>query len=350
MHDTPVANPRFNRAARHWAPSLIQAAAYLFILTAAPVFGSLKPASAARAETPWTSPHFQDHPLAGTIWTSDFKPVTPEQLETAVLEANFVLLGEIHNNADHHRLQAQMIEALVRAGRRPAVVWEMIPVSMQAHLDGHLHGGMKDAGKLGNILQWEQRGWPDWTMYQPIAEAALAADLPLRGGALDTETIRAIGKSDPSQAELILELGLAQSFEPGITAALSKEIAEGHCNMLPEAAVKPMIMVQLARDAQMAKIMAQASPQQGAVLIAGSGHIRKDWAVPRFIRQQVPGASIISIAFLEADPERSAPADYVEAIAGLDAPYDFIYFTPKADLVDRCAEMAEHMQKMKPKK
>src|SRR5690606_13824735 len=139
-------------------------------------------------------------------------------------------------------LQAQMIEALTRAGRRPAVVWEMIPVSMQAHLDGHLHGGMNDAGKLGSSLQWEQRGWPDWTMYQPIAEAALGADLPLRGGALDTETIRAIGKSDPSQAELILELGLDQPFEPEIVAALSKEIAEGHCNMLPEAAVKPMIM------------------------------------------------------------------------------------------------------------
>jgi uncharacterized iron-regulated protein len=349
MHNTPVAHVQFNRAARKWPPALIQAAAYLFILTAAPVLGSLTAASIARAETPWVSPHYQEHPLVGTIWTSDFKPATPEQLETAVLEANFVLLGEIHNNADHHRLQAQMIEALVRAGRRPAVVWEMIPASMQTHLDRHLQGGVKDAGKLGGILRWEERGWPNWTIYRPIAEAALAANLPLRGGALDSETIRAIGKSDPAQAELILELGLDQSFEPEIVEALSKEIAEGHCNMLPEAAVKPMIMVQLTRDAQMAKIMAQASPQQGAVLIAGSGHVRKDWAVPRYIRQRIPGASIISIAFLEADPERSAAADYVEAIAGLDAPYDFVYFTPKADVIDRCAEMAEHMQKMKPK-
>ena len=63
----------------------------------------------------------------------------------------------------------------------------------------------------------------------------------------------------------------------------------------------------------------------------------------------MPGRSITSIAFIEVDPERSSPSDYVEAIAGLDAPYDFVYFTPKADLVDRCAEMAEHMKKMKPK-
>jgi hypothetical protein len=110
-----------------------------------------------------------------------------------------------------------------------------------------------------------------------------------------------------------------------------------------------MIMVQRARDAQMAKIMAAAPARQGAVLIAGSGHVRKDWAVPSFIKQTAPGASITSVAFLEVDPERASPADYLEAIAGLGEPYDFLYFTPKADLIDRCAEMAEHMKKMKPK-
>lgn len=352
MPNTPVARVKFCHATRKWArklPSLMRVSTHLFILTAIFAAGLLMAASAARAETQWVSPHYQDHPLAGTIWTSEFKPATPEQLEIAVLEANYVLLGEIHNNADHHRLQAQVIETLVRAGRRPSVVWEMIPTSMQTHLDRHLQGGVKDAGELGNILNWEQRGWPDWSIYQPIAEATLAAKLPLLGGALDPETIRAIGKSDPAQAELILDLKLDQPFEPAAVEALTSEIAEGHCNMLPEAAVKPMIMVQLTRDAQMAKIMAEASPQQGAVLIAGSGHVRKDWAVPRFLKQRLPGASVTSVAFLEVDPERPSPSDYVEAIAGLDAPYDFIHFTPKADLVDRCAEMAEHMGKMKPK-
>ncbi|MBX2806241.1 MAG: hypothetical protein KTR19_09735, partial [Hyphomicrobiales bacterium] len=90
--------------------------------------------------------------------------------------------------------------------------------------------------------------------------------------------------------------------------------------------------------------------EQGAVLIAGSGHVRKDWAVPSFIEQKSPEAAVVSIAFLEVDPESSTPADYVETVAGLGKPYDFVYFTPKADLVDRCAEMAEHMKKMKSKK
>jgi uncharacterized iron-regulated protein len=302
------------------------------------------------AERQWLSPHYQDHPLAGTIWTSDFKRVTAEQLETAVLEANFVLLGEIHTNADHHRLQAQMIEAMVRAGRRPSVVFEMIPASQQAALDRHLQSGQQDASKLGAFLHWEERGWPNWAIYQPIAEAALAAKLPLLGGALDRETTRAISKSDPSQVQLIMELKLDQPVKPGIVEALAKEIDEGHCNLLPKTAVNPMIMVQRATDAELAKIVRGATPKDGAVLIAGSGHVRKDWAVPSFIKQSLPGASVTSIAFFEVDPKRSSPSDYVETIAGLEEPYDFVYFTPKADLIDRCAEMAKHMETMKPKK
>jgi uncharacterized iron-regulated protein len=328
----------------HRAGSLAQAAGRLAILAAALIAAF---PVAARAERPWLSTHYKDHPLAGTIWTADFKPATAEQVETAVLEANFVMLGEIHTNPDHHRMQAQMVEALVRAGRRPAVIWEMIPTSLQGELDRHRQSGAKDAGKLGKALKWTERGWPDWAMYQPIAEAALGANLPLFAGALDPEIIRAIGKSDPSQAKLILDLKLDQPIRPEIVDALAKEIEEGHCNMLPKTAVKPMIMVQRARDAQMALIMAATAPDRGAVLIAGSGHAREDWAVPTFIKQRLPNARIASVAFFEVAPERTTPADYVEAIAGLPAPYDFIFFTPKADLTDHCAEMAEHMAKKK---
>ncbi len=352
MPNTLLHPGKAKRATGKWAHKLTPlswVARHLFILTAALVTTSLMTAPLSCAERQWLSPHYQDHPLVGTIWNSDFKPATPEQLETAVLEANFVLLGEIHTNADHHRLQAQMIEALVRAGRRPAVVMEMIPTSMQTKLNRYLQSGSRDAGKLGAFLHWTERGWPHWAIYQPIAEAVLSANLPLLGGALDPETTRAISRSDPSEAKLIMDLKLDQPVKPEIVEAQAKEIAEGHCNLLPKAALKPMIMVQRATDAHLAKIVSKATPGQGAVLIAGSGHVRKDSAVPTFIKQTLPDASIISIAFFEVDPERPSPSDYVETIAGLGKPYDFIYFTPKADLIDRCAELAKHMEKMKKK-
>src|SRR5262245_46508433 len=123
MRDMPAVSVQTKRVPRKWTPmpsprgAVRLGFALMAMFTAA--FGLA--AAPANAERQWLSQHHRDHPLAGTIWTSDFKPATEEQLETAVLEANFVMLGEIHNNADHHRMQARMVEALVRAGRRPAV-------------------------------------------------------------------------------------------------------------------------------------------------------------------------------------------------------------------------------------
>ena len=304
----------------------------------------LNPAQ-THAENKWLSAHYADHPLAGTIWSSDLKPVTPEAFEASLLSARFVLLGEIHNNPDHHLLQAKLIKALTAEGRRPSVVFEMIPVSMQDKLDREIQSGKAEASKLGDVLQWKERGWPDWSMYQPIAEAALSANLPLLAGALDRDTQMAIARSKPTP--LTEELGLSQPVKPEIAQELEREINEAHCGLLPPAAAKPMVKVQRARDAQLAKALLSANERDGAVLIAGSGHVRKDWAVPVFIQQKMPDASIVSVAFLEVTPEQTSPSDYIRAIAGFAKPFDFIYLTPRDDLTDHCAELKKHMEKKK---
>jgi uncharacterized iron-regulated protein len=313
--------------------------------TVAVILAFSLPVQNAAAKDEWLSSHFQEHPLAGTIWSSDFEAITFDQLETTLSKAGFVLLGETHNNPDHHRLQARLISGLVRNGRHPAVVFEMIPVDLQAELDRYLQGGAIQASSLGKVLRWEERGWPDWSIYQPIAEAAISAGLPLLGGGLDGDAQKLLARAEPSPryTQMVEEFGLAQPLEPQIAEAQGREIKEAHCNLLPEAAMEPMTRVQRARDAQLAKTMLSAKPSDGAVLIAGAGHVRKDWAVPRVIQRTLADPVVVSIAFLEVDPERTAPSDYIQTVPGLQKPYDFIYFTPRADLTDHCAEFAKHM-------
>lgn len=303
----------------------------------------------AAAKDEWVSAHFRDHPLAGTIWNANFEAVTPAQLEAALAKARFVLLGEMHDNPDHHRLQARLIDALVRDGRHPAIVFEMIPLDLQADLDRHLQDSPGEATKLGKVLRWEERGWPDWAMYRPIAEAALSAKLTLLAGGLDGPTQKAISKGELSSKSTATaeELDLARPLEPEIAEALGREIKEAHCNLLPAAAMEPMIKVQRARDAYFAKVMQSAKAGEGAVLIAGAGHVRKDWAVPPVIRRASPDAATVSVAFFEVDPERNKPSDYVETIAGAAKPYDFIYFTPRANQTDHCAELEKHLKAKK---
>ena len=318
----------------------------ILALTIAVVIAPFLSPDQAAAKDEWVSPHFRDHPLADTIWTSDFEAVTMGQLEALLSKASFVLLGEIHNNPDHHRLQARLINGLVRNGRRPAIVFEMVPADLQAELDRYVQAGSRDASKLGEALRWEERGWPDWAIYQPIAEAALSAELPLLAGGLDGNTQKALAKGEPSPiyTKTMEELDLALPLKPEIAEAQGREIDEAHCNLLPNAAMEPMVRVQRARDAYLANVMLSAKASDGAVLIAGGGHVRNDWAVPRIIRQKLSNAVVVSIAFIEVDPKRTLPSEYIQTIPGLEKPYDFIHLTPRADLTDYCAELQKHME------
>jgi uncharacterized iron-regulated protein len=301
------------------------------------------------AEGAWVSPHYQDHPLAGTIWTSNIEPVTSSQFEKALSQARYVLLGETHNNPDHHRLQAQFIAKLAANGRRPAVVFEMVPTNMQGELDRHAQGGPSEASKLGKALRWEEQGWPDWAIYQPIAEVALSSKLPLLAGGLSDDVRKALAKSEPPLAytQMMQELDLTQPPRPEVAEALGREISEAHCGLLPAAASERMIKVQRARDAYLAKTMLSANSSDGAVLIAGQGHARKDWAVPDILHRQSPEATIVSVAFIEVDPERTSASEYLQTVPGLAKPFDFIYLTPRADLIDRCAELGKQLERRK---
>jgi uncharacterized iron-regulated protein len=330
---------------RRWKPKFGLPSAFVLVLAIAGTIASLVPATCRAAENGWASAHYQDHPLAGTIWTSDFKRVAPAELENALANARYVLLGEIHNNPDHHRLQARLIEALVGRGRRPAVVFEMIPAHLQSELDRRAEAGDRDAGALGKALRWEESGWPDWSMYRPIAEAALSAGLPLIAGGLDADVRKAVAKGAPSS--LVRDFDLDRPLKPEIAEAEGREIEEGHCNLLPEVALKPMLRAQRAADGALAKAMASANPSEGAVLIAGAGHVRNDWAVPHILREKAPGATVVSVAFVEVDPRRTAPSAYMDAVPGLEKPFDYIYLTPRADLTDHCAELEKQLKAKK---
>ncbi len=331
--------------------NLASPAGFLVLATVAALAPLPSPNTVA-AEEKWAAPHFQNHPLAGTIWNSDFQKVTPGELETALAKARFVLLGEIHDNPDHHRLQAQLIAALVKKGRRPAVVFEMVPANLQPELDRHAQGGAGAAGALGKALRWEEHGWPEWIIYQPIAETALGAGLRLFAGGLDADTQKAVAKKAPLPLfeKAVQDFDLAEPLKPEIAEAEGEEIKDGHCNLLPAAALEPMLRVQRALDGSLANAMTQANASEGAVLIAGAGHVRNDWAVSHTIRRKLPDAAVVSVAFIEVDPERIEPSAYMKKAPGLEQPFDFIYLTPRMDLTDHCAELEKELKAKKAKK
>lgn len=275
-----------------------------------------------------------DNPLVGTVWTGSGEQAALADIEAAAAGTNFVLIGEIHTNPDHHATQAALIRAMAEAGRRPAVVLEMAPRGLQGELDAFLAEDEPDAAALGERLAWEKRGWPAWSMYQPIAEAALEAGLPMIAGDLDRDTIRAIGRSGEAPDGGV-------DYPQAERARMGDAITEAHCGLMPEEAIPAMIAVQQARDLSMAEAMLEAG-SGGAVLIAGGGHTRGYWGVPLVLRAKAPDSAVLSIGQIEVTEEDIAFADYIEE-GETALPYDFVLFTSRSDTRDHCAELKEKM-------
>jgi len=312
---------------------LVLALALLAGCSAAPVPSPSAAAPPAAAGGPWQSKLDAQSPLVGRLWDPQARAfVSEEALLERACAADYVLLGEKHDNPDHHRLQARVLQGLI--GRKPAVVFEMIDLAQQEALDAHLRDHPGDAAGLGAALSWEKRGWPAWPLYQPIAGVALGAGLRLLGGNVSTAQARAVVKEglESLGAEQVARWGLNTPLPEALRAALEEELRRSHCGHLPERILPGMADAQRVRDAAMAdQLLSAPGP---AVLIAGAGHTRTDRGVPWYLRARRPGVRVVSVAFREVQAGQQEPP------APEEATHDLLWFTPRLDDDDPCARMA----------
>jgi uncharacterized iron-regulated protein len=306
------------------------------------------PESASR----WKSPLYQGHPLAGLVWKpSANRRATAGEVYASLIKADFVLIGEKHDNADHHWLQAKLVSELAAQGRKAALVFEMLTESQQAPLDAHLTDQAGDAAGIGSAVGWEEAGWPEWKMYQPIAEQALYNDMPLLAGGLDRTVTKRIAREGTAALgeKRVAALKLAEPIGEERRAEMRQVIFDAHCQQLPKPMLGPMLSVTLAKDAVMADRMVQARTPPNpdvAVLIAGSGHVRADWGVPLHLARLAPDARIVTVGLVEVEMGAIDPAAYGERYGGRLA-FDFIWFTPRVDDADPCDAFAEQLRRMR---
>ena len=127
---------------------------------------------------------------------------------------------------------------------------------------------------------------------------------------------------------------------------MAQEIRAAHCGYASDTQINAMLLVQRARDAQMAESLTAAGQQDGAVLIAGAGHVRRDYGVPTYLSRSTPQASVISVAFLEVSGDRLDPSAYTARFSRPALPFDYVWFTPRVDDDDPCAAFAEQLKKL----
>jgi uncharacterized iron-regulated protein len=300
--------------------------------------------------TSWKSAFGRNHPLTGRIWdVSSARFIDRQSLVTRLARADFLLLGERHDNPEHHLLQAEVLRSLIALGRRPAVGFEMFGLDDASAIASHLAFAPNDAAGLGRAVNWNKSGWPDWAMYQPIAEAALEAKLRIVATNLPLATARKMSTDGLAALEPSVrrELDLDQPLSDAMFATMAADIRNSHCGYASEESVKAMVGVQRARDAQMAQSLIAAGDPDGAILVAGAGHVRNDYGIPVYLTAKAPGKQVISIAFLEVDNHKPEPHNYALPDPNGRLPFDYVWFTARVDDENPCEKFKSQFEHLK---
>ena len=237
------------------------------------------------------------------------------QVATAAPD-DVLLLGEVHDNMTGHAARAAMLRTRIEAGWRPAIAMEQFDTGQQAALDAAMRD-CADADCVVAQVAPAKSSWT-WAYYTPVIALAMEYKLPLRAANLsrgDASKIVKGGFVDALPADLIARYQL-DALPASLLDAQETEVRDSHCGALPEAMVSPMAKAQVARDVVMAEIM-RTHAATGVVLIAGNGHVRKDIAVPFWLRRD--GLAPRAVGFLEPTSDAAA-FDDVECIPATERP------------------------------
>lgn len=267
----------------------------------------------------------------------------------AISSGGVLILGETHDNAAHHLLQAAAVEEFggQSAGKRPAVVFEQLRADQEGGLatfkalSDSATPGTGTLGDLKRLVDWEKSSWPK-DIYEPLFAAAIEMRLPIYAGDVSRAEIMKAAKE--GEAALLPEnrsrLGLDAPLGESLDAASVKEIENAHCGALPKDAFGGMAYAQRYRDAHLANAVLDAVATDGsAFLIAGTGHARTDRGVPWYIRHRDGQKKIVSVMFVEVEDGNDDPQSYVPRGPDGQPAADFVVFTARTERGDPCEKM-----------
>jgi uncharacterized iron-regulated protein len=317
------------------------------------VASGLVASCALRTSGDWLSRVHAGHPLVGSIWDAAAQRAIGEaQLIERLAAHELLLLGEKHDNPDHHRLQARILNALVERGRRPAVAFEMLSVDVAPALAEALADSPVTPDELRAAVRWDESHGLAWSLYAPVFETALRARLPIFAADLPKRWLDSLREEGALGLERdgVERLALDEPLPPQTHRAFAEEIRTAHCDHAPEGQLEKMIDIQRARDAQLARVLLEAASAggDGAVLIAGTGHARTDRGVPVYLKRWSASARVASVGLREVSGERLDARGELERAFGADVPFDYVWFTPRVDDLDPCEKFKRDLEKIAP--
>jgi uncharacterized iron-regulated protein len=254
------------------------------------------------------------------------KDVGPDDVATSLSDAAIVLVGESHTSVESHRVQARVIAALQRAGRRVILGLEMFPAEAPtAPFDRWLRGGMEEATLLRESGWYDYWGFP-FGFYRDVFVLARQHRLPIRGVNAPRALISQIGRRGLSGIGAMDRARLPQTIDTTneehrqlFVAYVGGESATHGSGMPPET-LQRMVDAQSTWDATMAfnaaRLHKEANdPKAVVVVLVGSGHVAYGLGIARQARAYTDArvATVLPVATSPTAPVsvRASVADIV---------------------------------------
>lgn len=230
--------------------------------------------------------------------------MSPEELYARVAESQVVLLGEDHDNVEHHRWQLHTLAAL--HGRKSDVVlgFEMFPRRVQPALDRWVSDEL-DVESFLQASDWREVWAFDPDLYLPLFHFARQNRIPMVALNVERSLVARVGRegwaaipederelvSDPKPASTAYRESLGRVY------AEKQELGiEGHAAQSEEDEATPdlsaimesedfarFVEAQLTWDRAMAEGLAEAArraPDALIVGVVGRGHVEHGYGVP----------------------------------------------------------------------
>lgn len=231
--------------------------------------------------------------------------LTSQELLTRVAPQPRLIVGEKHDNAQHHLIEMWLIKNLPQQRPQGSVLLEMLTIDQQPRVD-QLKKWLKDdpmvrEGRIQTLINWQQ-GWP-WEMYHGVVMQTLRTPYPLLVANLSREQVQSLYKNPQLPAGKI-------STAPQVQNAIRETIVTMHDGKIEPAQLKAMLAIQQQRDRFMAQqLLAAPAP---AMLIAGGYHAAKTMGVPLHMQDLAPSSRPIVLMLAETGMNITlAQADYV---------------------------------------
>jgi uncharacterized iron-regulated protein len=285
--------------------------------------------------------------------------VMGRDLAEAAKEGGIILLGETHDNGEHHKVRGELIRQISKAAmaegdvKAVPLVFEHIRTEQQAGLDQFTKFST-DARRLGTpdelfkFLDWSKSGWPDQKLFAPLFDAAILTKSPIVAGDPSKAAIRGVAMTGLKSLDqdTLKTLRLSAPLAAPLQQALLQELEESHCGLVPKEKLTSMVDAQRYHDAHLAAAALAAAADYGtAVVLTGNGHVRSDRGVPLYLAQMVPDKKVVTVLFVETEDGRIDPNTYAPKSPSGKPAADYVVFTPRAARKDPCDEMRAQMQK-----